>query len=177
MAIETKEVIKLRPKNRLTLEEFQKIKDIFIQTFDQYFDSFVEKGDIDEISIYFGKMQSSFRLFALTVPNTVLTINNEIFRSELIRDFHIELLERFSMEIACISENIFEKLIYNLADAAISCKALPSTRDDGIEPILTSIFVKHEDIVRMYLENPWFVTLTLLNTQFSRSKVGSKIVQ
>lgn len=163
---------KSQPK--LTLEEFSKVKEIFIQTFDLYFSSIISEGDVIEISEYLGKSYSSFRLYQIALPQSVVAFNHEIFNSILIRDFHLELLERVSMEITSVGDQIFERLIHTLAEASVACKAVPSDRSDGVDPILMSIQVGYKDVVKVYLENPWFVTLALMNTQFKRTLVGQK---
>jgi len=164
-----------RLKSRVSLEEFKMIKTIFVETFDLYFRSFIDEGDIVEISTYFGSMCAKFKLYQLVLPRTVEVLNEEIFSSALIRDFHLELLERFSMEIQPMGEDVIERLVYMLADATVSCKSTSSERTDGVDPILISIKVSHDDAVRAYLENPWLITLALLNTLLKKTLLGQKI--
>lgn len=161
-------------KDCLNLQEFDAVKERLVTVFNHLAEGVVTPGDKAELIKHLSEFVVMFRLFQAPLPEAVSRYNERIFSLPLIRDFHLELLERFSMEVLPIGDHVFERLINTLALAAKTCKA-PRTdkmRADGLSPVLISIHRSSKEVVAIYLENPWLVTLALLNTQFKRTEIG-----
>jgi len=162
--------------NLLNLEEYERIKSVYVNIFDAITSSFVLEGDVEELSKYIGDFYTSFRLYQISLPQSVERNNQVIFSNAFIRDFHLELLERVVLEITPIGEDVFIRLINTLAKSSFTSKAEPSKnrQDTGIEAVLTSIAQSFEDVRSVYLQNPWLVSLSMLNMVFRATVLGQK---
>ena len=168
----------INDKQKLTLDEYEKVKESFINVFNLLMSSYVKPGDIEELTTHLAEFYSSFRLYQIGILQTVQDYNRRIFSNSLISGFYLDLLDRFSMEIAPIGEDTFDRLILTFAFASHVCKAVDikdKDRQDGLEPILCSISVRELDMVSIYKTNPWFVILVLINTQFLNTELGQSV--
>ena len=165
----------------LNFETFQQIKGIFTELFDELLDIY-SQGSVqerDELTGYLARSVTSNMLFRHMHPANQSSVNNEMFSSTVVREFYLELLERWSISLYCVSSNALELLIVTLSKGSALCKAVPDknrqTFNPDLEPILTSFHISESELVRGYKASPWLVVQSLLILCLAQTKVGQKV--
>lgn len=159
----------------LTKEEYDQVRTIFIEQFDILINSYKREGDKIEITEYLSTIYSEFRLFKSFTKQFVMHINSETFRKEVAREFMLELLSRFSINVTSIGNDAFERLINTIALGASTCRAKSPQNTPELIPILESVSASSEQIRTVYLDNPWLVICAMISMEFSRTVTGQGI--
>lgn len=155
----------------LSAEEYTKVKEVFLLTFDTLFSSYVTEGDITELTEHLAVIHSEARVYKALTQQVINYHQTLMFTRDPIRDFHLELIARFGIEISTIAENAFDRLIDTLVVG--QCSGQSVVRDNDY--VQMSININQEDAYTQYKNHTWLVTLQLLTMWFKKTAVGSSL--
>lgn len=162
----------LSPADYLTLEEANLVRAAFVDVFNDLVKSYATDGDIHEINQHLSQLHADLRVHKLVIDQPIEYYRDLIFTSHVIRDFHLELIDRVSLEITPIGKNAYKRLVHTLARGLAESKAKFEGANQTFDPINTSIAIKFEDACKSYFQNPWVVGLTLIARWFRKTTLG-----